>query len=348
MGATEPFVGTRTGCAIIGGVPTTDPHTKQPLDLTRFAWLSIATALATIGLKYAAYLVTGSVGMLSDAAESVVNLIAALVALVVLRIAAKPADKNHNFGHSKAEYFSAWLEGVMIFLAAAFIIYAAVQRLLAPREIDNIDVGLLVSIVASVINGAVAMVLLRAGARYRSHTLKADGKHLLTDVWTSVGVVVGVLLVGLTGWPWLDPVIAIAVGLNILVTGYQLVSESTGGLMDVSWSKEENRELAGVVRRFRRGEVDIHALRSRVAGSQRYVEMHVLVPGEWTVWRGHDLIEEIESAIHEVFQDVEVSCHLEPIEDPRAYGDFPAEIALTERVPTTRHRHLDPPPIPEA
>lgn len=324
-------------------MPSSNPHLPQPRDLTRFGWLSVAASVVVIALKYGAYLLTGSVGMLSDAAESVVNLVAAIVAVIVLRIAAKPADKNHNFGHSKAEYFSAWLEGLMIFLAASFIIYTAVERLLNPRAIENVGVGLAVSIVASAINGAVALVLIRAARRYRSHTLKADGLHLLTDVWTSVGVVVGVLLVALTDWPWLDPAIAIAVGVNILVTGYQLVSESTGGLMDVSWSKDENRQLAEVVTRFRNDEVDIHALRSRMAGAQRYAEMHVLVPGKWTVWRGHDLIEEIEAAIHEQFDDVEISCHLEPIEDPRAYDDYPAEIALTDEVPTETPEPPSPP-----
>lgn len=325
-----------------------NPHQQTPPDLTRYGWLSVGTALGVIGLKYVAYLITGSVGLLSDAAESVVNLVAAIVAVIVLRIAAKPADKNHNFGHSKAEYFSAWLEGLMIFLAAAFIIYTSVDRLINPRELNNVGLGLAISVVASIINGVVAVVLMRAGRKYRSHTLKADGTHLLTDVWTSVGVVIGVLLVGLTGLPWLDPAVAIAVGVNILVTGFKLVSESTGGLMDISWDKDENRLLADIVRKFRSHEVDIHALRSRMAGAQRYAEMHVLVPGEWTVWKGHDLIEEIESAIREEFDDVEVSCHLEPIEDPRAYGDFPAEITLNQSVPATRHRHLDPPPIPEA
>lgn len=328
-------------------MPNANPHEKQPRNLTRFAWLSIAAAIATIALKFGAYLLTDSVGLLSDAAESVVNLAAAIVALFVLHIAAKPADKNHNFGHSKAEYFSAWLEGMMIFLAAAFIIYAAIGRLINPRDIDNVGVGLAISVVASLINGAVAVVLLRAGRRYRSHTLVADGKHLMTDVWTSGGVVLGVILVALTGWPWLDPAIAIAVGLNILVTGYQLVSESTDGLMDVSWSKEENQKLAAIVRKFRSDEVEIHALRSRLAGHQRYAEMHVLVPGNWSVWKGHDLVEVIENAVRDGFEDVEVTCHLEPIEDPRAYGDYPAEIALAESVPV-KSRPRDERPLPEA
>ncbi|WP_134323456.1 cation diffusion facilitator family transporter [Cumulibacter soli] len=329
-------------------MPSSNPHQQPPRDLTRYGWLSVGTAIVVIALKYFAYLITGSVGMLSDAAESVVNLVAAIVAVVVLRIAAKPADKNHNFGHSKAEYFSAWLEGLMIFLAAAFIIYSAVERLITPSEIENVGFGLLISVLASLINGVVAVVLLRAAREHRSHTLKADGIHLLTDVWTSVGVVIGVLLVALTGWLWLDPVIAIVVGTNILIAGFRLVSESTGGLMDVSWPKEENRQLAEIVRRFRTDDVDIHALRSRVAGAQRFAEMHVLVPGNWSVWKGHDLIEDIEAAIREQFADVEVSCHLEPIEDPRAYGDFPAEITLNDAEPATRYRHREPPPIPEA
>ncbi|WP_228389185.1 cation diffusion facilitator family transporter [Cumulibacter manganitolerans] len=330
-------------------MPTTNPHARAPRNLTRFAWLSIAAALATIVLKFGAYLLTGSVGLLSDAAESIVNLVAAVVALFVLHIAAKPADKNHNFGHSKAEYFSAWIEGIMIFLAAAFIIYTGIERLITPRAIENIGFGLAVSVVASLINGAVAVVLLRAARRYTSHTLHADGKHLMTDVWTSAGVVLGVLLVGLTGLPWLDPAIAIAVGLNILVAGYRLVFESTEGLMDVSWSKEENQRLATIVRAFRTDEVDIHALRSRMAGHQRYAEMHVLVPGAWTVWRGHDLVEEIETAVAREFDGVEVTCHLEPIEDPRAYGDFPAEIELSRKVAIHgASRHQEPRPIPEA
>lgn len=329
-------------------VPTRNPHQTQPRNLTRFAWLSIAAALATITLKFSAYLLTDSVGLLSDAAESVVNLVAAIVALYALHIAAKPADKNHNFGHSKAEYFSAWVEGMMIVIAAAFIVYTAIGRLLNPREIENVGIGLAISVVAAAINGAVAVVLLRAGRRYRSQTLRADGKHLMTDVWTSGGVVVGVLLVAATGWPWLDPAIALAVGLNILIAGYKLVSESTDGLMDSSWSKEDNRRLARIVRTFRTHEVDIHALRTRLAGHRRYAEMHVLVPGEWSVWKGHDLIEEIEQAVLDQFEDVEVMCHLEPIEDPRAYGDFPAEIQLQDAGLRSRYRHVEPPAIPEA
>lgn len=203
-------------------------------DLSRYGWLAVATALATIVLKAGAWLVTGSVGLLADAAESLVNLVAAIVALIVLKVAARPADASHNFGHTKAEYFSAAVEGVMIFVAAISIVVLAIQRLLSPQPLESVGVGLMISVAASVLNGAVALVLIRAGKRHHSITLRADGKHLMTDVWTSAGVLVGIALVWVSGWGWLDPVIAIAVGVNILFTGYGLVKESTEGLMDAS------------------------------------------------------------------------------------------------------------------
>lgn len=312
--------------------------TDQPRDLQKYAWLSIATAIVTISLKMGAYLLTGSVGLLSDAAESVVNLVAAIVALIALRVAAKPADWNHQFGHTKAEYFSAWIEGLMIFIAAAFIIYSAVGRIIDPQPIENVGIGLVISVIAAAINGAVAVVLLRAGRKHRSLTLVADGKHLMTDVWTSGGVVVGVLLVGITGWDLLDPIVAMLVGMNILFQGYKLVQESTLGLMDVAWSDEDNAALADAVRPFRTDEVTIHGVRTRQSGHHRFAEMHVLVPGDWTVWRGHDLLEEIEAAVHEQLEDVQLISHLEPIEDPRAYDDYPAEIPLGETVVDRRRR----------
>ncbi|HMT89918.1 MAG TPA: cation diffusion facilitator family transporter, partial [Dermatophilaceae bacterium] len=216
-------------------------------NLTRFAWLSIAAAVCTIALKSGAYLVTGSVGLLSDAAESVVNLVAAFVALIALHVAAKPADAEHQFGHSKAEYFSAAVEGVMIFVAATFIIYSSVQRFLAPEPLEQVGLGLGISVVASALNGAVAFVLMRAGRKHRSITLTADGKHLLTDVWTSAGVVVGVLLVALTGWLRLDPIIAFLVGCNIIWTGWHLVRESVDGLMDAAPSPECQAKIQAVI-----------------------------------------------------------------------------------------------------
>ncbi|GAB47586.1 cation diffusion facilitator family transporter [Mobilicoccus pelagius] len=309
---------------------TPETTSPAPRDLTRFAWLSIATAILTIALKAGAWYITGSVGLLSDAAESLVNLVAAVFALIALRVAARPADKSHHFGHSKAEYFSAAGEGVMIFVAAVFIIVTAVERLLSPTPIDNVGAGLAVSVVASILNGATAMVLLRAGRAHRSKTLQADGKHLLADVWTTVGVLVGVGLVALTGWHRLDPIVALLVGVNIIVTGWKLVTESAEGLMDVSWPKQDNADLARLMRRFTGDEVDIHALRTRESGHQRYCDFHLLVPGAWTVDRAHDLCEEIEAAVKQAFDGVVVTGHIEPREDPRSYSDYEAEVALPE------------------
>jgi cation diffusion facilitator family transporter len=293
----------------------------RPVDLSRFAWLSIAAALLTIVLKTVAWRITGSVGLLSDAAESLVNLVAAIVALVALTVAIKPADKNHHFGHSKAEYFSAAAEGMMIFVAAAVILFSSIQRFLNPQALENVGIGLGVSVVASVVNGLVAVVLLRAGARYRSITLTADGKHLMTDVWTSVGVVVGVLLVWVTGWERLDPVVAFAVGLNILVTGWRLIRSASAGLMDVSLPKEDDEVIRDVLGRFTSAEVTWHRLLTREAGNRRFMQFDLLVPGGWTVQRGHDLVEDITDALVAEFPDIDVLCHIEPVEDPRSYED---------------------------
>lgn len=239
---------------------------NPPKKLTGYAWLSIAAALVTIGLKTAAWYVTGSVGLLSDAAESLVNLVAAIMALVALTIAAKPADHNHHYGHTKAEYFSATIEGLMIFVAAAFILVSSIDRFFNPQALDNIGIGLGISLVAAAINGGVAVVLIRVGRRHRSITLVADGKHLLTDVWTSAGVVVGVLLVALTGWTRLDAVIAFLVGVNILVTGWRLITQSTAGFMDVSLPKDDNDRIKAILASFTSNEVQFHALRTREAG----------------------------------------------------------------------------------
>lgn len=296
-------------------------ETARRESLTRYAWLSIGAAIATITLKTGAYLLTGSVGLLSDAAESLVNLVAAVVALFALRVAARPADAVHHFGHTKAEYFSAVTEGIMIFVAAVFIIESAVERFLHPVPLENVGVGLAISALASVINGAVALVLLRAGRRHRSITLVADGKHLLTDVWTSVGVVVGVLLVALTGWLRLDPLVATAVGLNIILTGWRLIRQSVSGLLDRSLDADSQAKVDAVLAAYETEQVRFHAVRSREAGHRSFLSMHVLVPGSWTVQQGHDLLEEIEERLREAVDHLEVSAHLEPIEDPRSYEE---------------------------
>ncbi len=298
------------------------PRHRPPEDLSRFAVLSIAAAIVTIVLKTFAWRITGSVGLLSDAAESVVNLVAAIVAFVALRVAVKPPDKNHNYGHSKAEYFSAALEGAMIFVAAAVILESSITRLIHPRPLESVGLGLAISVLASVVNGLVAGVLVRVGRRHRSTTLVADGRHLLTDVWTSVGVLIGVLLVWLTGYDRLDAIVALAVGVNILVTGWRLIAESTAGLMDVSLSKDDNAAIVAVLDRYTTPVTFFHALRTRESGHRRFCEFHMLVPGDWSVHRGHDVCEEVTLALLEEFPDLRVTVHLEPMEDPRAYEDI--------------------------
>jgi cation diffusion facilitator family transporter len=297
--------------------------TVQTPSLTRWAWLSIAAAVTTIALKSGAYLITGSVGLLSDALESVVNLVAAVLALVAIRIAARPADDSHPYGHGKVEYFSAGAEGLMIVVAAVLIIWSAIQRLLDPQPLEALGIGLAITALATAVNLAVGLLVLRAGRRHRSITLVADGKHLLTDVWTSVGVLVGVGLVALTGWLPLDSLVAIAVAINILWTGYTLVWSSTKGLMDHAMPADEvarvRQALAGVAAGHE--SVQFHALATREAGRQRFVSLHVLVPGEWSVARGHDLLEEVEGAVRESVPGAVVHTHLEPIEDPRSYED---------------------------
>jgi cation diffusion facilitator family transporter len=294
---------------------------KSP-SLTRYAWLSIAAAVATILLKGWAYLLTGSVGLLSDALESFVNLAGALMALAMLTVAARPPDEDHAYGHGKAEYFSVGLEGALILVAAASIAIAAVDRLLHPRALEQVGVGLAVSVVASAINFAVAMVLMRAARAHRSATLEADAHHLLTDVWTSAGVLVGVGAVVLTGWQWLDPVVALAVAVNIVWTGSRIMYKSVAGLMDAALPEEDQRVLRALLQRYAEQGIEYHALRTRQSGARRFVSLHVLVPPEWSVQQGHDTLERIEADIRRALPPVTVFTHLEPLGDPAAMGDL--------------------------
>jgi cation diffusion facilitator family transporter len=271
-----------------------------------------------MALKSAAYLDTGSVGLLSDAAESLVNLAAAWVALIALRAAEKPPDEDHPFGHEKAEYFASGAEGAMILVAAAAILYAAVPRLLAPQPIEGVGLGLVISTLASGVNLFVGRTLLAAGKRHRSITLEADGHHLMTDVWTSVGVIVGVGLVSLTGWPILDPIVAILLALHIVGTAWGLIARSGTGLMDASLPPEELRTITSILDRFAAEGARWHALKTRVSGSRRFVSVHVLVPGDWTVRRGHDLARDLEEALARALDKTSVFTHLEPLDDDRA------------------------------
>jgi cation diffusion facilitator family transporter len=289
--------------------------------LTRFAWLSIAAALATIALKTLAWRLTGSVGLLSDALESGVNLAGGVFALFMLRWAALPPDEHHDFGHSKAEYFASGAEGALIVGAAAAIAWAAVGRLLHPVDLDQVGLGLAVNAGAGLINLLVARVLLRAGREHRSITLEADGKHLMTDVWTSVGVIAGVAAVSWTGWRILDPLLALAVAANILWTGFQLLHRSVLGLMDTVIPEEEREAVLQVLARYEERGFQFHALLTRQAAGRRFISVHVLVPGEWTVSRGHELVEEIEDEIRRVLGGSTVFTHLEPLDDPASYRD---------------------------
>ena len=295
----------------------------QKVDLTRFAWLSIAAAILTISLKAGAWVMTGSVGLLSDAAESVVNLVAAVVALIALRVAIRPATERFLYGRAKAEYFSAAVEGAMIFVAAAVILVSAVERFLNPQPLENVGWGLAISVFASLINGGVALVLLRAGRRHNSITLRADGKHLMTDVVTSAGVLVGVGLVVLTGWDRLDPVVAFLVGVNIIVTGIGLLTESVSGLLDKALPDEEHEVITEILRRRTDDTVTFHGLQTREAGQEKYMNVHVLVPDDWTVKRGHDYIEDLEHELMGAMPALRVLTHLEPISDPASYEDIP-------------------------
>ena len=289
--------------------------------LTRFVFLSIAAAVATIALKAAAWLLTGSVGFLSDAAESIVNVVGALVALIAIRVSVRPPDDDHAYGHEKAEYLSAGAEGALILAAAVGIAWVAVARLLDPQPLSDVGVGVAVSAVAAGLNLIVATLLIRVGHEQRSITLEADGRHLMTDVWTSIGVIVGVIAVLLTGWERLDPIIALLVAINIVRTGIQLLGRSAGGLMDHALGPAEQAEIQAVLDAHREDGVEFHALRTRQAGRRAFVSLHLLVPGAWTVQQGHDLAERVERDLRERLPYATVFTHVEPREDAASFED---------------------------
>ena len=293
--------------------------------LTRYAWISIAAAVTTMALKSGAYWLTGSVGLLSDAIESLVNLVGGIMALEMLTVAAIPADENHPHGHSKAEYFSSVVEGTLILVAAVSIIVAAADRFIDPKPLEQIGLGLAISVGASLINLGVSLLLMRVGKRYNSITLEANAQHLLTDVWTSVGVVAGVGAVALTGWQRLDPLVAILVGLNIIWTGVNIVKRSISGLMDVALDPADLAAVKTVLQTHEADGIQFHALRSRQAGSRKFITVHVLAPGDWTIQRGHQLLDRIESEIRTALPDAVVTTHLEPLEDAASWEDEPLE-----------------------
>jgi cation diffusion facilitator family transporter len=289
--------------------------------LTRYAWLSILAALITIGLKTAAYLLTGSVGLLSDALESFINLVGAVMMMAMLTIAAHPPDETHTYGHDKAEYFASGVEGVLIIIAAINIGQAAWERLLNPKPVEQVALGLAVSVVASLVNLGVARILIRAARQHNSIALEADGHHLMVDVWTSVGVIIGVAAAALTGWIRLDPFVALAVALNIIWTGWKLLKRTVAGLMDTALPPAEQEEIKAVLAAYEPEGLQFHALRTRQAAGRRFVSMHILAPGSWSIQQGHQLLERLERDLRQLWPMMTVFTHLEPLEDARSWHD---------------------------
>jgi cation diffusion facilitator family transporter len=290
--------------------------------LMRYAWLSIAAALVTMGLKGLAYWLTGSVGLLSDALESSVNLFGALMALAMLSVAARPPDEEHAYGHSKAEYFSSGFEGSLILVAAVAIAIAAVNRLLHPQPLEQVGLGLAALGVATLVNLLVARVLVATARNQSSVTLEASASHLMSDVWTSVGVIAGVVATVVTGWVWIDPLIALCVAGVILKSGIRIVWLSIRGLSDSALPTVELERIRVVLDRYESDQVQFHALRTREAGARRFVTMHVLVPGEWTVDKGHELLERIEADLRGALPNLTVFTHMESLNDPASWQDM--------------------------
>ena len=286
-------------------------------------YLSIAAAIVTILLKSYAYYITGSMGLLSDALESFVNLFAAVFALVMLTLSQKPADARHKYGHGKAEYFSSAIEGSLILVAAFTIIWAAIPRIMHPAPIENVNSGLLMSLLASLVNLGVGLMLIHHGKKSKSILLEADGRHLMTDVYTTVGVIAGIIMVMVTGWLIIDPIIAILVALNIIYTGYKLISRSASGLMDATIPEEDLLKITTYLDSLKVQQIEYHSLLTRVAGQRKFISLHLLIPGVWTVKKGHDCADNIEESIIKLFDEpVTVSTHIEPVEDPASMRDI--------------------------
>lgn len=298
------------------------PGQNHPTSIIRYAWISIAAAVTTILLKALAYVLTDSIGLLSDALEALVNLAGALILLAMLYIASRPADEDHAYGHTKAEYFSSGAEGTLIMLAAAGIFITAIQRLFNPQPLEKIGLGLAISVVAAFINLGVAQYLLRVGKRENAISLEANANHLLTDVWTTAGVLVGVSLVAITGWLWLDPIVAMIVGANIIWSGIKLIRRSVLGLMDTALPEAQQKTILNILENYSRAGIQFHAIRTRQSGMRQFVSFHVLVPGGWTIQEGHQMLENIEADIRKTLGNVAVFTHIEPLEDSASWKDI--------------------------
>jgi len=288
----------------------------------KYVWISIAASIATIMLKGGAYYITGSVGLLSDALESFINLAAAVTALIMITIAMSPPDKDHPFGHSKAEYFSSVIEGSLILVAAVAIGVTSIEKIINPGELSDLGSGLAISALASVINLFTALILLRAGKRYNSITLEADAHHLMTDVWTTAGVIAGLVMVKITGFVILDPVIAILVAVNIVFTGVRIIKRSVSGLMDEALPEKELNLVKSVLDGYEEQCITYHSLYTRKAASKNFIFLHLLMPGNWHISRGHEITKEIEVEIAKVLPDSDVFIHIEPLNDPDSFDDY--------------------------
>jgi cation diffusion facilitator family transporter len=293
--------------------------------VARYLKVSVAVAIATIGLKTAAWWFTGSVSLLSDALESLVNLVGAMFALAMVTVAAQPADEDHPYGHHKAEYFSSGFEGVMITVAALAIVWASVQRLLAPQPLEQVGLGLVLSVLSSALNAALAFAMLRKARELRSIALEADARHLYTDVWTSAGVVLGLLAAVGTGWIWLDPVIAIAVALNILREGAALVRRSADGLMDRSLEPEVRAEIERTLDVFRHQAIRFDHVVTRRAGQRRFVDLHMHMPAGWTLGRAAAVRTSVEQALMSAVPGLRATIQLLPM-DVEAHFDDPKDL----------------------
>ncbi len=310
----------------------TAPYAAAPslladrLSLRRYAVLSICAALATLALKSYAAWATDSVSLLSDAVESLVNLGAAVLAWISLTLAARPPDESHAYGHDKVEFFAAGLEGGLIVLAAVGIAWAGVDRLLDPQPMQRLGLGLTLATIATAINAVVGGILIRKGRSGHSPTLEADGQHLMADVATGIAVVGGLGLAHLTGWTPLDPILALVVSVIVAIAGARLVLRSMGGLMDEALAESDQLALRAVLDRYAADHpLDYHALRTRRSGARRFASVHVLVPGEWSVQRGHELLERLEADLRDRVPNLTVLTHLEPIEDPASRADIPLD-----------------------
>ncbi len=327
---------------------------KPTPSLSRYAWVSVGAAILTMGIKGSSDLLTASVGLLSDALESFINLTAALLAVRLLSIAAEPPDENHAYGHYKAEYFSSLVEGALILAAAAGIILTAIRRLVTPHALQSIGLGLLIAFGASLINLAVARMLLRKGRQHNSIALEADGQHLMSDFWTSLAVIGGVGASGLTGLQVLDPLVAILVALRILWTGFDLMRRSIEGLMDTALPMAQRERIIQVLESLAARGFTYHALRTRQAGNRTFISLHLQTPGHWSVQQGHDLAEEVERSIRRVVPQATIFTHVEPLEDPRSWHDQgldPQEPELTGEQPAAQKPKPEadqPAPSPES